>query len=172
MKSTLGSRRRDFIPPALEITSMMDMFTIIVFFLLFAYSEKPQEIHLKENVDLPYSSSIKDYKDSVKVVIGESNILIDEEVVGVINKKSIQGLSEDKPKASLLYNKLREIKREKEKQIQLKNPDKDIDEIRQEFSNVIFFCDKKVPYSIIKTVMKVSGMAGFPNFQLAIMNEG
>ena len=151
---------------------MMDMFTIIVFFLLFAYSDKPQDTHIKESLELPYSSSVKDYKDSVRVIIGEKNILIDDEVVGVIKENTVAGLSDDKPKASLLYNKLRELKREREKQTQLKNPDKDIEEIRQEFSNVIFFCDKQVPYSIIKTVMKVSGMAGFPNFQLAIMNEG
>ena len=30
--------RKSFTPPALQITSMMDMFTIIVFFLLFSYS--------------------------------------------------------------------------------------------------------------------------------------
>ena len=48
----LGKRRKgagQFVPPKLQITSMMDMFTIILIFLLFSFSDKPETITLDKH---------------------------------------------------------------------------------------------------------------------------
>ena len=167
-KSGIGSGRNEFVPPALEITSMMDMFTIIVFFLLFAYSDKPQEITIKEKIQLPISTSTKDYSNSVKIVISDSKISVNDEVVGLIKDEKIFGLNREKIESSVIFKTLRDKKKEADKLKKLTGLDE-----RETVKppSVIFFCDRKVPYNIIQTIMKVSGMAGYPNFQLAILNE-
>ena len=52
----LGNMRplaKKFVPPKLMITSMMDMFTIILIFLLFQFSEKPEMIQMQKDIELP-----------------------------------------------------------------------------------------------------------------------
>jgi hypothetical protein len=55
----IRQRSKKFVPPKLMITSMMDMFTIILIFLLFQFSEKPETIHLMKDIELPKCSGSK-----------------------------------------------------------------------------------------------------------------
>lgn len=37
-------KKKQFVPPTLQITAMMDMFTIILIFLLFSFSNNPESL--------------------------------------------------------------------------------------------------------------------------------
>jgi len=65
----LGKIRKhngSFVPPKLQITSMMDMFTIILIFLLFSFSSKPEVTGLDKHMELPASTAKMDHTENHK----------------------------------------------------------------------------------------------------------
>ncbi|SMF63085.1 Biopolymer transport protein ExbD/TolR [Alteromonadaceae bacterium Bs31] len=177
---SLGSalRNRDFVPPTLQITAMMDMFTIIVFFLLFSYSDRPDEIDLEKTIDLPVSSAERDYDNVLKVFVSSEAVKIDEQLVAEIRQGRVMGYDPEKPKESGIYKALLKIREKeiRENQMQeLGTSKNDKVEAEQEdkpkMAQVLFFCDRTVPFKAINTVMKTIGMAGYPNMQFAVTGE-
>lgn len=162
-------RNRDnFIPPRLQITAMMDMFTIIVFFLLFSYSDRPDEIDLESNIDLPVSSTERNYENTIKVFLSPQAITIEGEQVAAINNGRIQGFNEKNPLESNLYKTLERLRQEKT----TANPETEEEQASTaDKPQVLFFCDKAVPFKLMNTVMKTIGMVGYPNMQLAVTGE-
>ncbi len=154
---------------SLNITSMMDMFTIIVFFLLFSYAEKPDEFEVDKNVDLPASSSVFSYENSVKLFLSEKQVKLEDDIVAQMQNGRVVGLDSKNPQSSALYLKLKEHKEKqlaqaKEKALKTGEPEK------TDF-HVLFFCDRGLPFKTMNSIIKVAGMAGYPNFQLAVLEQ-
>lgn len=84
--------QRKFVPPAIQITSMMDMFTIIVFFLLFSYSDTPDEFDVSKDIELPTSSSSVNYDHALELYLSEGSIKLEENIIGLINGENVEGL--------------------------------------------------------------------------------
>ncbi|MEW6378959.1 MAG: biopolymer transporter ExbD [bacterium] len=160
----LGKRRRqnrDSGIPKLQITSMMDMFTIILIFLLSSYSNKPQVIQLEKDLRLPESAAQGDYQDNIKLVLSQSNLRLEDKIVATLRNGEIIGLDPEKLKESGLYRQLtshREI-------LDKSKPDTEAPE------HIIFLCDKRVPFKTINQVIKTAAVAGYPNFQFAVLNK-
>ncbi len=167
-------RDQDFVPPTLQITAMMDMFTIIVFFLLFSYSERPDEIDLESNIDLPVSSAEREYDNVLKVFVSQDSVKIDDQLVAKIRQGKVVGYDPENPKNNGMYKALEKI-REKQIHSQQGEPsDQEGAEVPvppKKIAQVLFFCDKKVPFKAINTVMKTIGMVGYPNMQFAVTGE-
>ncbi len=153
----------------LNITSMMDMFTIIVFFLLFSYAEKPDEIDVDKNVNLPESSSQFNYVNSVKLFLSENQVKLEDQVVAAIANGKVVGLDPDNAKASNLYAALA---KHKEKQVNEANlqAQENGEEAKTDF-HVLFFCDRKLSFKTMNSIIKVAAEAGYPNFQLAVLEQ-
>ena len=101
----LGKTRRHskpFVPPKLQITSMMDMFTIILIFLLFSFSSKPETIDLDKNIKLPESVAELDHKESIKLVLSLTSLTLEDEIIANIKDGKIVGLDPLKLKESNL----------------------------------------------------------------------
>ncbi len=153
--------------PSINITSMMDMFTIIVFFLLFSYSAKPDEITLGKHVSLPESNITFDYTNSVKLFLSNTSIKIEEDVVANIRNGKVMDLNPDKPEKSLLYQKLKLHKEKQTNDAKLVAEAKG-EEAKTDF-HVLFFCDRKLSFKTMNSIIKVAAAAGYPNFQLAVL---
>ncbi len=80
---------RSFNPPKLNITSMMDMFTIILIFLLFSFSSKPEITGLEKNMELPESTAKTDLQETVKLVLSRSTLKMDDEIIAEIEKATL-----------------------------------------------------------------------------------
>lgn len=155
--------------PSINITSMMDMFTIIVFFLLFSYSAKPQEITLDKGLDLPASSTSFDYSNSVKLFLSDSQIKIEDQVIASMINGTVVGLNEKSPKQSSLYTRLAAHKKKQVADNKIKAAG-DPSKLKTDF-HVLFFCDRNLPFKTMNSIMKVAAMAGYPNFQLAVLEK-
>ena len=152
---------------SLNITSMMDMFTIIVFFLLFSYAEKPDEFDVDKDVALPASTSEFNYKNSVKLFISPQKVKLEDEVLATINNGRIVGVDLKSPESSNLFIKLKQYK---EKQLaEAKAEAAASGEAEKTDFHVLLFCDRGLPFKTMNNIIKVAGMAGYPNFQLAVM---
>ena len=142
-----------FANPKLLITPMMDMFTIILIFLLFSFSDKPEKINIDKEINLPNSTSTNDYSKSIKLYISDSNIKIDDKIITKFNNNEFIDNFETIRKP--LYNELKALKDNKNNQN----------------DHILFFCDKNISFKTINNIMKTSGNAGFDNFQLAVLQK-
>lgn len=98
----------------LSLTAMVDMFTVLVVFLLMNYQSTGEVLPMKENVDLPEASATNDLEPSSVVVLGPEGA----EVNGVI----VETLDEIKASQDWILPKLRD---ELAKQIEMDRRDKE-----------------------------------------------
>ncbi len=160
----LGQRRRSsrtFVPPKLMLTSMMDMFTIILIFLLFSFSETPEKIVLGNNLELPRSTANVQYQKALKIILTKNELLVDDKVMAQVHNQQIVGLTPETFQSSPFYRRLQDIRSNVKAE---DNKDK-------ETPHVLFLCDKSHSFKIINSVIKTSGLAGYPNFQFGVLEE-
>jgi len=158
----LGQRRyqrKSFVIPKLQITSMMDMFTIILIFLLFSFSDNPEKRTIEKGMILPKSTSQIDCNNNITVSLSSNSLKIGTQHISDVNQGVIQGFDGQHPEQSDLYKHLLTMRHNLD-------PKK-----KQEHSAIVIFCDQRVPYKTIHQVVKTSGMAGFPNFQFAVLKK-
>ena len=158
----LGKRkhsRSKFSPPKLMLTSMMDMFTIILIFLLFSFSAETEKLDIAKEVELPRSSSLTGYADGIRIVLSDKELRLNDEVMAVMEKQHIRGLDPENPKASSLFKRLASIREDLSKRPQ--------DAVKDR--HVLFLCDKRHTFKTINAVIKTAGMAGYPIFQFAVL---
>jgi biopolymer transport protein ExbD len=163
MTVALGQRRRSaqkFVPPKLMLTSMMDMFTIILIFLLFSFSESPEKIKLGEDLQLPRSTAEAKYHQALKIILTKTELRVDDEVVAMVHGQKVEGLSSADFQSSTLYKRLKHFRADAK--------DKKGDGTEQP-PHVLFLCDKSHSFKTINSVIKTSGLAGYPNFQFGVL---
>ena len=102
----ISQRSNKFVPPKLMITSMMDMFTIILIFLLFQFSEKPETIHMLNDIELPRSTARMDHNETVRIVLTSKGLHLDDELIARVQKDKVVGLDPNNLKESVLFNRL------------------------------------------------------------------
>jgi biopolymer transport protein ExbD len=161
----LGQRRsaaRKFVPPKLMLTSMMDMFTIILIFLLFSFSEAPEKIKLGEDLQLPRSTAEAKYQQAVKIILTKTELRVDDEVVAKVQGQKIKGLSSTDAQSSKFYQRLKQFR--SDVAVDAQNEEKDP-------PHILFLCDKSHAFETINSVIKASGLAGYPNFQFGVLEE-
>jgi biopolymer transport protein ExbD len=153
--------RQKFVPPKLMLTSMMDMFTIILIFLIFSFSENPENMQLGDDLELPSSNTEAEYSKAIKIILSKKDLRINDEIMAEVQDHQIMGMVADDLKSSALYQRLKTSRQE------FVPPDDDPDQT----PHVLFLCDKSYSFKTINQVIKTAGMAGYPNFQFAVLEE-
>jgi len=158
-----GTKRaaRSFNPPKLNITSMMDMFTIILIFLLFSFSSKPEITGLEKNMELPQSTAKTDLQETIKLILSRSTLKMEDEVIAEISKGTIVGLDPENLKSSELFQGL--AQRAASKTEHGTEP--------AEPAPILLLCDRRLPFKTINQITKTAALAGYPNFQFAVLKK-
>ncbi len=151
---------------ALQLTSMVDMFTILIVFLLKSYSTSTVQIPPGESVQLPVSYTAQEPEEALLVVVSKDRISLGEHHVadlkdGKINQKNID--KNDPYFIKSLYEKL-ELEAKKNRDIATIN--KSI-----KFKGQIFMqSDSDIEYDLIQKIMYTSTMAGYGDFRIAAIS--
>jgi len=135
------------------------MFTIILIFLLFSFSSEPELAGLDKDMQLPQSTSKTDFQDTIKLVLSQSTLKMGDEVVAHIEDNVIVGLDPENLKSSGLYIRLshRSITSQQ-------------NDLGQEGPRpILLLCDRRLPFKTINQITKTAALAGFPNFQFAVL---
>ncbi len=74
----------------LSLTSMVDMFTILVVFLLQNYSATGEIIYIPKDVKLPKASQVKELKPAHIVTLNLKDVVLDKEVVAKLDDVKAQ----------------------------------------------------------------------------------
>lgn len=141
---------------SLNITSMTDMFTILLVFLLQSFASADVQIDPVEGLHLPTSNTEKNPVNGVKIIITQNELIIEKEKLAQIKNNQVDSAAIDAKDSNFikpLFAALQKINKEavagKEK------PGK-----------ILFQADQEIPYSTIRKVMYTASMAGFPNLKL------
>lgn len=146
----------------LNITSLMDVMTILLIFLLFSFSSQDQNLRLAKDLNLPRSTSEKPFKWAINITLTQDQLLVEDMSVCRYKEGRFVDVREDPDKIVLLYNQLTDLKSlEKYREV-----DRDASE-----PVVIFQADKKHKFDTIYKVMKTAAMAGYPNFRFAVLKH-
>ncbi|MEW6042047.1 MAG: biopolymer transporter ExbD [Elusimicrobiota bacterium] len=163
MPSLVRNRRnRDSGVVRLNITSMIDMFTLMVVFLLKNYSSQGQLVTPAEGLKLPISSIEKTAQEYLSVKISKNTIMVENTIV-VDSSEYQQMASKKEYLIDPLYQLL--IKRAEEAR-------KTAEALKTEFSGTISIQgDEEIPYMILTKIMYTCGQAGYPNMNLVVYRK-
>ncbi len=81
------SMKRDVVA-VLQLTAMVDMFTVLVVFLLQNYAVTNQILPISEKIELPQAKEVKELKPSHVVVLSDGVVTLNEDVLGPLSEQT------------------------------------------------------------------------------------
>jgi biopolymer transport protein ExbD len=155
-------RNAPAVETVLSLTSMMDMFTIVLVFLIKQVDTEGNLMTSADNLKLPASTSTKTPKEvNLTVVVDATHILVDGEQI----EQTEIVAKQDSLIVGLMVPVL-EKKREEEKKAALargEEPD--------EAGSIIVQLDKNMAYDVMYKVMATCGWSGYTNISFAIIQK-
>jgi biopolymer transport protein ExbD len=135
---------------------MMDMFTIILVFLIKSYNIEGQLTHPSDDLTLPQSTSDRLPEVALDVTVSREWIMVNEKPVeklsNVVNKSDLQ--------IPRLYDALQNYAREAKRMEEMYGI--------KFTGKVTIQGDKKLPFSTLLKVMATCGQSEFPNMKLVV----
>jgi len=145
----------------LNITSMMDMMTIVLVFLLKSMDAEGNLLTQADNLQLPFSSSQKIIQEvMLTVVVDNSHVLVDNTPVIETDLVARQDSLFVTPMIELLVAK----KEEEEKAAMASGG------VKGPFSLVVQL-DKNISYDVMYKTMATCGYAGYTNVKFAVLQR-
>ncbi len=154
-----GSRRQRFMElnteSELNLVSMMDIFTILVFFLL--VSSSTQQLQTSKDVKLPTSVSQKVPKETLIIVVTKDAILVqDQQVAKVVNVLATRDDRIEALEKELKFQSSKLILTETPEQMQL---------------GVTIMGDETIPYELLRKILTSCRNANYTQIAFAAMQK-
>ena len=151
--------RRSKRTTALNLVSLMDIFTILVFFLLVSSAEV-QDIPSSKSIKLPESISMDKPREALVIIVGGDDILIQgEKVASVTDLMITEALVNEDIKTALEDVAKRSI---------LAGTDSEDEATDRE---VMIMGDRDIPYKLLKKIMATATEAKYNNISLAVVKK-
>jgi len=142
---------------ALNLVSLMDIFTILVFFLL-VNSSDVETLPNTKDLQLPESIAEEKAKETVVILIGEVDIIVQgTPVAKVADVMNIKGNDIPALREALVSQNDRVLRREAQEDI--------------EGREVTIMGDKEVPYRLLKKVMATCMASDYGQISLAVLQK-
>ncbi len=142
---------------ALNLVSLMDIFTILVFFLLVNSSDVEVLPNAKE-IQLPESIAEQKAKETVVVLIGDTDI--------IVQGKPIARVADVMQRSGNIIAELKEALRRQNDRVLRREANDDIAN-----REVTIMGDKDIPYRLLKRVMATCTDADYGRISLAVMQK-
>ena len=142
---------------ALKLTSMIDMFTILLVFLLKSYSAEGQIMSVSPDLRLPESTAQKAPQTTSIIAITNDLILLDGKQVTEVSR--------------IIRSRTLEIPELRRALLQLRQLSEKVGEIHADMGftgKISIQGDRELPYLVIKKIMFTCGKVGFNDMLLAV----
>ncbi len=149
----------------LQITSMMDMFTIILCFLLKSYSSEGSLLTNADNLVLPNSISKKKPQEvNLQVAVSPDMVLVDNKPV--VPTEDIKRISQENndQSAPKLEETLRKYYAQEEEMVRL-------GALNKVEGKVVVQVDKNIPFDVLYKIMYTCGKVGYNTMNFAVMER-
>ena len=146
----------------INLVSMIDMLTVLVFFLLVYSSHEIEILPSAKDVQLPQSMAEENARDAVVVVITETEILM--------NGQSLAQISDILASQQLVIPALKSALENQTERV-LNDTPAQTEEERIASREVTIMADKEIPYQLLKRVMATSTAADYGQLSLAVLQK-
>jgi len=143
--------------PSFNLVSLMDIFTILVFFLL-VNSGEGEVLPSSKNVDLPESIAEQKPRQNVVVMVTEHDILVQGNRIALL--KDVNSSNR-----LLIYPLKVALESQNKRRLLETSPAK------TKAPEVTIMGNKQIPYRLLKKVMATCTEAGFGKISLAVMQK-
>lgn len=157
-------RRRKSYAPAkttffLNINSLVDMFTILLVFLLQTYSTAEVQLEPISGLRLPQSDSMQNPAQALKISLSQEELKVGNRIVAKLTDARFSDTETDNKDPQFLpglFNELETLSKNSE--------DKHIKE-----GQMLLQADARLPYDTLRKVLYTASMAGFPQLKLVTL---
>jgi biopolymer transport protein TolR len=147
----------------INLVSMIDMLTVLVFFLLVYSSQEVEILPPAKDVQLPQSMAEQTAHDAVVVIITDREILMDGHSLGQI--ADILATKE------LIIPALQAALEHQVQRVLADDASTQTEERRIANREVTIMADKEIPYQLLKRVMATSTAADYGQLSLAVLQK-
>ena len=163
-KKSFKDRAPKHKPFVLQITSMVDMFTILLVFLLKSFASSPSHITPMKGLSLPVSNNIKSADQALKLMVSKEGIFVENQQVVIFKNRQVASVDLRRGDSDFITPLFKELEKR----------GKILDEIAKDEEvarKILMQADTSLSYSILKKVMYTTSLAGFPNLKLATIAQ-
>ncbi|MCP4573435.1 MAG: hypothetical protein GY838_13850 [bacterium] len=153
------NRRKDGTTAPLRLTSMMDILTVLLLFLLKSFVVEGEVITPVPGVDLPESSSDAAPQASVVVAIFDNTVMLDGQMVTRLEN----GSSDDGLLIAPLADRLNQTRAKELEIAQLRGEDVDYS------PKIAIQGDRDISFEVLERVMYTCNQSGFGDIALAVI---
>ena len=139
----------------LNLVSLMDIFTILVFFLL-VNSSSAQQLPSSKAVKLPESSAQQLPEETVILIVNNNQLIVQGRVIALVDDVV-------NTEGNLIQPLLEEM------QIQAQSSFKENAE--EEGYDITIMGDKQIPYKLLRKVLATLSEANYTNISMAVMKQ-
>ena len=142
----------------LNMVSLMDIFTILVFFLLVSATDSESLPSMKD-IKLPESTAEQKPKENIVILVSNNNIMVQGKAVTSTNRVL-------RDKGSVIPELLQSLN-----QIAKEKATRRTNEAKVKKRGVTIMGDKKIPYVLLKKIMLTCASSEFTNISLAVVHK-
>ena len=140
---------------SLNLVSLMDIFTILVFFLL-VNSSSVQQLPSSKAVKLPESTAQQLPEETIIVLVNNAQILVQGRVIADVSR--VLG-----SKSNIIPELLEEMKFQAANSWQLESEEDGFD--------VTLMGDRQIPYKLLRKILSTLSQANYTNISMAVMKK-
>jgi biopolymer transport protein ExbD len=148
---------------ALQITSLADIFVIILVFLLKSFSTGSVNLTPTKGMQLPQAQGGEASFEALKVEITETAVSVEDQPAAELKAFKFAPSDLRQNGSSGALSKVLERERQRQLMIARANSDVKVD------PKILVVSDQRVPYATVKSVLATAALNGYTDFKLAVV---
>jgi len=145
----------------LNITSMLDMFTILIIFLLKSYSAEGIILTIPADLHLPASTTQTTPEPGLVVEVSKNNLMVD----GKLLELDLESIAKSDTLMIVELYQYLDIRAKQYEEISAANPNASFT------GKLVLEGDREIPFRLLKKILYTCGQAGFINQSLAVFQK-
>lgn len=156
---------------SLNIMPMLDIFSILVTFLLMSYSTDPTNHDIDQNLELPDSVTLVNMDEIPSIVVNRNEILVNNKKVVDLQNGKIPTTDIQQGAAYPVYQELVEIAKVNKAAAEQLRGNADDGTKKAKPGEITIEMDKKHDFELLRRIMRAGQQAEFITFKLLVAKE-
>ncbi len=155
---------------ALQITSMADVFTILLVFLIKSFSVSSVSVSIGKDTQLPVANGGQEQVEALRVEIHSGAVLLEGEPVIGLNQfvpTEAGSISSD----GTIPELVNQMQKQRKRQQILAAAGNEVSAKAEKDSKLLVMADKRVPYRLLKQVLASASVQDFTDFKLVVVQQ-
>lgn len=162
-KKGLFKKRHQSEDMALQITSLADIFVILLVFLLKSFATSAVNLSPSQGMLLPQAQAAEASVEALKLEISETAVSVEGQPVAKLQNFRFDTAGLQQNGSSTELSKVLERERQRQLMIAKANSDVKVD------PKILIVSDQRVPYVTVKSVLASAALNGYTDFKLAVV---